>query len=235
MRNLFLKNLFLFFVIFLTFFAHADFQNDLPSNFPAPTQQNKIQESNLPLPTQSKTNLKKKSKAKTASTSETTSVSPNAFGQDIGNHDNNAPVFFSGNHADGSRTTGILNLVGNAIISQDDTTLKSNKAQIFSFPGTLPTPGMNRIQRALATGNVRIVKKATLSAPEIKASGDETEFFVQEKILILKGRAKVWKINEYLNGDIIKVNLNSGDIEVLHPEGTVDPKSANNSFSNGSK
>ena len=232
------------FALFFTSSAFADFQNELPSNFPAPVQ-NQAPGSGSTTTTQPKTNSsKKKKKEKPSPTNQTntpTQPAPaqnppknqGAFGSEMGNHDNNAPVFFSGNHGDGSRTTGILNLVGNAVIIQDDTTLKSNKAQIFSFPGTLPTPGTSRIQRALATGNVRIFKKATPTAPEIKATGDETEFLVPDRILILSGKAKVWRSNEYLNGDKIKINLNSGDIEVIRPEGTIDPKSANANFGNG--
>ena len=215
--------------MFFTTPAFADFKNDLPADFPVQTP-TKMDEKNTPSTSHKKNTPTKKSSVQTTPTQSPQNNKQGSFDSELGNHDNNAPVFFSGNQGKGSRKTGIFNLVGDAVIIQDDTTLKSNLAQIFSLPGTLPTPGTSRIQRALATGNVRIFKKTTVSAPEIKATGDETEFLVPDRILILKGKAKVWRTNEYLNGDVIKINLNSGDIDIIRPEGTVDPKSANSGF-----
>ncbi len=222
--------------------AMADFKDDLPSDYPTQPELNssvssqretkKSKNSSSPAHSSSSVPTNSKSKTTAPEAKQNSSENQGAFGSELGNHDSNAPVHFTGKHGNVSRKTGIMNLVGDAVIVQDDTTLKSNMAQIFSFPGTLPTPGSSRIQRALATGNVRVFKKATASSPEIKATGDETEFLVSERILILKGKAKVWRSNEYLNGDIIKVELNSGDVHVIRPEGTVDPKSANTAFGN---
>lgn len=230
------------FILFFNFSAFADFKNELPSNFPgqvspegpaSSSQKTKGAKNGKPGSNSIKPVPANKNEEQTqASPPPSSPNNEGAFGSELGNHDSNAPVFFSGNHGNGSRLTGILNLIGNAVIIQDDTTLKSNKAQIFSLPGTLPAPGTSRIQRAIATGNVRIFKKETPTAPEIKATGNEAEFIVPIRILILKGKAKVWRKNEYLNGDTIKISLNTGDIEIISPEGTIDPRSANNNFNN---
>lgn len=238
----------LFLSLLFTSNAFADFQNDLPENFPvpsnnkstpAPSQQQStppVKQKKFSQPPSSPIQNKNKTKnpSQPANSSASTNQNEGSFSSELGNHDNNAPVFFSGKHGDGSRTTGILNLVGDVVIIQDDTILKSNKAQIFSNPGSVPTPGTSKIQRALATGNVRVMKKATPSAPEIKATGDETEFLVPDRILILKGKAKVWRTDEYINGDVIKVSLNSGDVDIVRPEGTIDPKTENKAFGQSS-
>lgn len=151
--------------------------------------------------------------------------SPEKPASDMGSHDNNAPVLFSGDQGSGSRKTGVINLIGHAVITQDDTTLTSHLAQIFSLPGNLPTTGSGRVQRALAKGHVHILKNSTPASPEIRASADETEFLVGPRVLVLRGNAKVWRAKEYLHGDQIKINLSSGDIEILKPQGTLDPRS----------
>ncbi len=147
--------------------------------------------------------------------------------KEFGEHDNNAPIHFSGQYAEGSRKTGILNLVGNTVIIQDDTTLKSNKAQIFAQPGMNENDKKRKFQRALAIGNVRIYKKNSSNTPEIKATGDSAELLVEEKILTLKGHAKIWRGDEYLNANIIKIDLKTGEYSALEPEGTVSPGADN--------
>lgn len=236
-----------FLILFLSFCsAYADFKNDLPSDYPIAPHENTSPSHSGIKKDKSTSQTKKKSEnnKKTENTIQTKTKDQSsqnndggAFSSEVGSHDSNAPVFFTGHHGIGSRTTGILNLTGDAkqdaVITQDDTTLKSNQAQIFSTPGVLPTPGGNRIQRAVATGHVRINKKQNASSPEIKAIGDECEFLVPERIVILKGKkAKVWRANEYLDGDVIKIGLNTGLVEVIRPEGTIDPRSANNTFGN---
>jgi lipopolysaccharide transport protein LptA len=225
------KIMFILFILSLFFSssAFADFQDNLPTDFPSEKRinhnnlQNDIQKNTTPQP---KKEIKKP-KEEEKNTVNSSNKTGGAFSTELGNHDSSAPVLFSGQHGDGSRTTGILNLVGDVVITQDDTTLKSNKAKIFSTPGNIPTPGGSRIQKAIATGNVNIFKKATASAPEIRATGDETELIVPSRILILRGKAKVWRTKEYLNGDTIKINLQTGDIDILRPEGTIDPKAMN--------
>ena len=221
------------FLLFFSLQAHADFMNDFPSNSGIQAEENKpIKHHRNKTPKKQSTPIVKKNveentqKVNSTKNRETQS-NTNQMTQDLGAHDNNAPVYFSGNHGDGSRVKGILNLVGNVVISQDNATLKSDKAQIISLPGMLPSTGGGRIQRAIATGNVHIVKKASGSSTEITATGNEVEFMVLQRILILKGKAKVWKASEYLNGDKIKINLNTGDVEIIRPEGIVDPRSAN--------
>lgn len=229
-HSLHFKKLIVLSSFFLFSKVYADFKNDIPLEDINNTESSKnVHNSHQKYaPTNND-----KQKQPTASSSKEKMPDKNSTpSPELGTHNSRAPVIFSGQFGEGSRKTGILNLEGNAVIMQDDTTLKSDKAKIYSIPGTLPTPGQSRVKRALAIGNVHILKKATPSAPEIKATADQAEFIALDRIIILKGKAKVWRVNEFLNGDTIKINLNSGDIEVQHPEGTFDPKSANSTYGN---
>ncbi len=154
---------------------------------------------------------------------------------DFNKHNVNAPVFFKGDSAGGSGKTGILTLINNVEIIQDDTTLTSEKAQLFGSPGTTVGSGSKAIQKAIATGNVHIIKKSTANAPDMKATAHSIEFLVPKRIMILKGKAKVWKAQEYVNAEYIEMNLDTGDIKLKDPHGTIDPKSSSNYNNNSAQ
>ena len=46
--------------------------------------------------------------------------------------------------------------------------------------------------------------------------------------MILKGKAKVWKEQEFINAEYIEINLETGDISLKEPHGTIDPRSTSN-------
>ena len=105
-------------------------------------------------------------------------------------------------------------------------------------PGGRPATfgsGSRAIQKAIAIGNVRINKKGSASSPEMKATANTIEFLVPQKIMILKGKAKVWKAQEYVNAEYIEMNLETGDIKLKEPHGTVDPKASVNFSKNNEK
>ncbi|WP_186649485.1 LptA/OstA family protein [Fluviispira vulneris] len=221
----FLKTLFVVCVL-TAFNAKADFKNILPDNYDYETNKidnSKAIENNTPVSAPKNKVKPKKSESD--------------LSNDFANHNQNSPVYFEGNKAEGSRKTGILNLIGNVVIMQDDLKLTSDKAQIISSPGTTSGSGSTSIQKAIATGNVNIFKKSTINSPEIRANANEIVFLVPEKTMILKGKAKVWRNKEFVNAEIISLNLKTGDISLKDPHGTIDPKSTNslNSKENGKK
>lgn len=204
----------LFFLNPLHLNAFADFKNTLPQkHFPEAQTQ----------PPTPKLKVEQQEKKNTAQNKES------SLENDISKHNSNAPIYFEGNSADGSKKTGVLNLIKNVLIIQDDVTLKSEKAQLLSNPNSI-TEGSNShsnpIKQAIATGNVRIFKKSSALNPEIKATCDKVEFDMVKKILTLTGNAKVWRNSEYIHANAIEINLTSGDIHLTEPQGTVDPQSA---------
>ena len=219
------------FTCLFPFSSYADFNNELPVN--PNLQENKESQSNTHNPSNTvrkKYENDKKEKINTEKSNKSTSEN-----SDLAKHNVNAPVYFKGNSAEGSRKTGILNLLGNVEIIHDDTILTSDKAQLFGTSGTTFGSGSRAIQKAIAIGNVRINKKGSTSSPEMKATANTIEFLVPQKIMILKGKAKVWKAQEYVNAEYIEMNLETGDIKLKEPHGTVDPKSSVNFSKNNEK
>jgi lipopolysaccharide transport protein LptA len=208
----------LFFLSSFHLYSFADFKNTLPQKHAPETQ---IQ---IPAPKSEMKKNEKKNEKKNDSQSTESSLE-----NDISKHNSNAPIYFEGGHAEGSKKTGVLNLIKNVLIIQDDVTLKSEKAQLISTPNSInenPNSHSNPIKQAIATGNVRILKKSSTLNPEIKATCDRVEFDIVNKILTLTGNAKVWRNSEYIHANTIEINLTSGDIHLTEPQGTVDPKSA---------
>lgn len=217
-------------ILFTLFFiynqnANADFENTLPNNF------NNSPNSKSPESSDSNNTVRKKNETEKKSKENTSKKNPSSqdnslINNDLAKHNSNAPVYFEGKTADGSRKSGILNLVGNVVIIQDDTKLTADKAQIIGNPGNNFGSGSRSIQKAIATGNVHILKKTSQNAPEIKATANEIEFLVPKRIMILKGKAKVWKEQEFINAEYIEINLDTGDINLKEPHGTIDPRSS---------
>lgn len=210
--------LMLFFSFSISHPAFCDFKNNIP--------QNEIQ--NLKSETQEKGKIAQPPKTQIHSEKKTPS-GEDLLGSTVTKHNSNAPVYFQGDWADGSHKKGILNLVGHVILSQDNMTLKADKAQLIQKKlkeKSDTTPNSNAIEQAIATGNVRIYKGSSALDPEIKASCDKVEFDVEQKILTLTGHSKVWRNTEYVHANAIEINLDSGDIHLSEPQGTIDPQSA---------
>ncbi len=140
------------------------------------------------------------------------------FGDDITEHDDSAPIEVEGDLVTGVREKGVLNLVGNVKITQDDAKLTSDKATVFSEPGT------TRAQRALARGNVKFKKKPTESVPPLRAEADELEYFVADRRIRLFGKPRVWRGAELIQGKEIFVELDTGAVTIKGARGIVEPE-----------
>lgn len=207
--------------------SFADFKDEIPNNFKLDSPATQI-----PANPNSNNTIRKKyendKKDLNNKNNLDNSSNKNNDNFDFTKHNSNEPVFFKGDTAEGSRKTGILNLIGNVEIKQDDTKLTSDKAQLFGSTGSTLGSGSKAIHKAIATGNVKVNKKSSENTPEMKAVANTIEFLVPQRIMILKGKAKVWKAQEYINAEYIEINLNSGDIKLKDPHGTFDPKATSN-------
>jgi lipopolysaccharide transport protein LptA len=123
------------------------------------------------------------------------------LGADVVAHDSNAPISTQGDVLEGSLNKGKLILTGNVEIRQDDTLMKSDTAEVFSKAGTT-TP-----ERAVAKGRVSILKRPNPRVPEIRAVADELEYFV-----------------ELLQGEVIELALDTGDIRIRSARSILDPR-----------
>jgi lipopolysaccharide export system protein LptA len=136
-------------------------------------------------------------------------------------HNSNAPIAYSAQSLEGSLNQGRVLLKGDVEIEQGDALMKSDVAEIFSAKGTT-TPN-----RALAKGRVSLFKSATAQSAELRAVANELEFFMASRKAVLKGKPKIWRGRELLQGEVIEVFLDTNEIKVRGARGVMDP-AANN-------
>ncbi|MBM3383209.1 MAG: hypothetical protein FJY29_12340 [Betaproteobacteria bacterium] len=136
-------------------------------------------------------------------------------------HNSNAPVAYSAQSLEGSLNQGRVLLKGDVEIEQGDALMKSDVAEIFSSKGST-TPN-----RALAKGRVSLFKSASAQSAELRAVANELEFFMASRKAVLKGKPKIWRGRELLQGEVIEVFLDTNEIKVRGARGVMDP-SANN-------
>ena len=141
---------------------------------------------------------------------------------DVTQHNPDAPIQIAGDVVKGNRMQGKLVIEGNVKLVQDDAELLSNKATVYSDPGTTKT------KRAVAIGNVRFSKKSTLKAPPLRAEAEEMEYFIPERRIRLVGQPKVWRANELIQGKEILIELDSGSVTIMEARGVVEPASSRN-------
>lgn len=150
---------------------------------------------------------------------------PSSTGDSTFEHDSTAPVNYSAESGSGSRKDGSMELIKNVIITQAQTTMWADKAELFSFPGT------TKPRRVLAKGRVKLRKKPNAQGVEMRATADEIEYFADTQKAILRGRPVIQKGKEILRGEQIEVDLVTEAIKVKNPSGIVDPKAENTSKS----
>lgn len=132
-------------------------------------------------------------------------------------HNSSAPVSYSAQSLEGSLTQGRVLLKGDVQIEQADAVMKSDVAEIFSNKGGT-TP-----QRAVAKGRVSLNKPATATTQELRAVAQELEYFMRGRRVILKGKPKIWRGRELLQGEVIEVFLDTNEIKVRGARGVMEP------------
>lgn len=136
-------------------------------------------------------------------------------------HNTTAPVSYSAQSLEGSLTQGRVLLKGNVEIEQADAIMKSDVAEIFSKKGET-TP-----HRAVANGRVSLFKAANATNQELRAVASELEYFIRTRKVILKGKPKIWRGRELLQGEVIEVFLDTNEIKVRGARGVMEPASGN--------
>lgn len=140
------------------------------------------------------------------------------FGQDVTRHNPASPFKYSGNSADLKKQKGILILKGDVVLTQGDTTITSDYAELTFSPES------NQPKKAIAKGRVKVNKKPSQNVPPIQAVGEEMEYFVAEEKAILKGSPKIWRGEELVEGKVMEVMMATGEIKVSGVRGVVSPK-----------
>lgn len=147
--------------------------------------------------------------------------------QDAGlDHNSAAPVNYSAQSLEGSLTQGRILLKGDVEIQQADAVMKAEVAEIFSAKGS------SAPQRAVAKGRVSLFKSATAQSAELRAVANELEYFMSNRRVILKGKPKIWRGRELLQGEVIEVFLETSEIKVRGARGVMEPSSSESANGN---
>lgn len=197
------------FICFLFTPAFADFSNTTPKNV-KPLRLNNV-------PTSTETETETQAQTQTQKKSESGQPGSGLFGEDVANHDSQAPVSYKALKMVGVRG-GVIELVGGVSISQDATSITADKAQVF------PDPKTNKPVKAIARGNVKIKKKPTPQSPVLNAVAEEMEFFFDTKKAQLRGKPKIWRGKELIEGKVIDLDLVTGQAQIGAVSGVFDPE-----------
>jgi lipopolysaccharide export system protein LptA len=117
----------------------------------------------------------------------------------------------------GLKNEGMVELLKDVIVTQEDFRLESNEAKIFLEDKT------NEVKSVFAEGRVRITKKDEASGKLVKANGDQAEFDNVTQLITLRGNARVVKGGDILTGNLIFYNLKTGWIKFEKVKGVVNP------------
>lgn len=98
-----------------------------------------------------------------------------------------APVHFESNGLKGLREKGMVELVQQVIVTQEDMKLESDLAQVFFDEAS------HEVVKVLAQGRVRINGVDQNSGEKFRALADKAVFLNNERTVVLEGNAKLWR------------------------------------------
>lgn len=99
---------------------------------------------------------------------------------------------------------------GDLIIYSDEMTVHHETQSGDGKTGKEKT-GSQQIKKLFAKGNVKIVQEGLV------ATGDQMEFFAEERKVLLTGNTKVWQDNNLVTGEKILLDLNT-ETTVIEPD-----------------
>ena len=105
--------------------------------------------------------------------------------------------------------------IGNVKAVQADLVLYADKMTVYhkqdSGNRARQEMGQGKFKKIFATGNVKLTKGDWV------ATGDQVEFFTEEKKVLLTGDSKVWQGNNIITGESVLLNLDE-NTTVIEPD-----------------
>jgi lipopolysaccharide transport protein LptA len=133
-------------------------------------------------------------------------------------HSSRAPIYYSADILKVFQKESLVRLEGHVKITQEDTEITSDTADIFMSGDGKWSP-----QRALAKGHVVLIKNET--PDNIRGESEEMDYSIPEEKILFKGKPKVWRGPEKLFGETIQWMVKTGEITVFKAQGVLQPKS----------
>lgn len=129
-------------------------------------------------------------------------------------HDTTAPVGLKADRVSGHRAQGLVELLGNAEVTQGSLKMEAAKFLVYGDPVS------NAFERAVATGKVRVQKGDPAIPNElIRATAKEIEYLYAKGKMILRGGARLSRgSNCEITGDVLEFELVGGAISALGGE-----------------
>lgn len=103
------------------------------------------------------------------------------------------------------------------LITQGDFRLQADEATIYFDQKT------REAMKVIASGRVKAFKSDVELKQRVKAECNEAVFYNQERKMVLRGNAKLWRGEDLVRGKQITYELDTGWIKAERVEGVVQP------------
>ncbi len=130
---------------------------------------------------------------------------------------NRSPVLFESKNLQAMKDQGEIVLKEEVIITQSDFRLEADEATIYFDQKT------REAVKVIASGRVKAFKEDQDLKERVKAECHEAVFYSQERKMILRGNAKLWRGADLIRGKKIIYDLDTGRITAERIEGVVQP------------
>ena len=128
-----------------------------------------------------------------------------------------SPVLFESKNLQAMKDQGEVVLKEEVIITQGDFRLEADEATIYFDQKT------KEAVKVIASGRVKAFKEDQDLKERVKAECHEAVFYSQERKMILRGNAKLWRGADLIRGKKITYDLDTGRITAERIEGVVQP------------
>ncbi|NDE13654.1 lipopolysaccharide transport periplasmic protein LptA [bacterium] len=128
-----------------------------------------------------------------------------------------APVQFESKALQAMKDQNRVMLKEDVIVTQGDFRLEADEATIYFDPVT------READKVIAIGRVKVFKSDPELKQRVKAECNEAVFHNQDRKMILRGNAKLWRGEDLVRGKQITYELDTGWIKADRVEGVVQP------------
>ena len=130
----------------------------------------------------------------------------------------NAPVHFESKGLKGLREKGMVELVQDVIVTQEEMRLEAEHAQVFFDESS------HEVTKVVAEGNVKISGVDENSGEKFKAFGNQAVFLNKDRIVVLEGNARLWRGEDsVIRSKKITYEMNTGWIKADRVAGELAP------------
>ncbi|MCB2183918.1 MAG: lipopolysaccharide transport periplasmic protein LptA [Desulfobulbaceae bacterium] len=129
--------------------------------------------------------------------------------------DADAPIHIEANKMVSKQKENIVIFTGNVEAEQGGLVIHADEMTVYHKSNPVDTDkeqgNTQKIQKLFAIGNVKIIQEGLI------ATGNEMEFFADDRKVLITGNTKVWQDKNLVTGDKIMLDLNT-ETTVIEPD-----------------